>query len=255
MGRFRLTLSVAVAGAALVAATATAAPVADRGTATDTGERGTSFSIADAPERVVFISDSALAYIRWSNNLYRLTNAAWDARLESCRRLWVPSCRGREGYAPETTAREIQLVAAARGPAHPDEVLVIATGYNDWHAGFQSSFDAVMHEARRAGFRHVAWLTYHSTTTYTAPGNGGQGANYALMNQILRDNAASGNWPELTIFEYDAAVRANPWWVRSDGVHLTTAGAAAVADWLSSQIRYAYHPEFAPENWIPYGDR
>ena len=49
---------------------------------------------------VIFISDSSFAGIRWNGALPYLQGAAFDNRLESCRRLFSTSCRGREGYAP-----------------------------------------------------------------------------------------------------------------------------------------------------------
>ncbi|MGB0112566.1 MAG: hypothetical protein WBP59_05055, partial [Ilumatobacteraceae bacterium] len=65
-----------------------------------------------APRRVVIISDSAMAGIRWSGALGGLQGFYAEARLESCRRLVAASCRGREGYAPRTTLREIRTNVA-----------------------------------------------------------------------------------------------------------------------------------------------
>ena len=48
-------------------------------------------------ERVLFVSDSSLAGIRWAGALGWLQGASFDNRLESCRRLIGYSCRGREG--------------------------------------------------------------------------------------------------------------------------------------------------------------
>ncbi|MEL6892277.1 MAG: SGNH/GDSL hydrolase family protein [Actinomycetota bacterium] len=226
-------------------------------TAAENSERGGSWSLADAPERVVIVSDSAIAGIRWTGALGDLTNALWIDRLESCRRLVRSSCRGREGYRPLTAYFELQRYVGQHGLAHPDDVLVIAVGYNDWHGTFASDFVLVMEQARRSGFQHVAWLTYREDNTYTLPGDSAERtSNYRFMNQILRQEHASGRWPELTLFDYDAATAGQTsWFAASDGIHVTPTGARAVAQWLSSQILYSEHPEFAPDNWIPPTER
>ena len=46
---------------------------------------------------------------------------------------------------------------------------MIAVGYNDWHGTFPSDFELVMSQARRSGFRHVAWLTYREDNSYSLP--------------------------------------------------------------------------------------
>lgn len=218
-------------------------------------ERSDSWSVADAPDRVTLISDSAIAGIRWSGALGALTNTTWDARLESCRRLVRSSCRGREGYAPRTVVAELQRILAERGQAAPDEVLIVGTGYNDWHSTFLGDFTQVMTRARAAGFTRVAWMTYRDYNSYTAPGNGGIRASYSVMNQVLRAAAASGSWPELVLLNYDTATRDQTSWFTRDGLHLTFSGAYGAARWLSDQVRYRQNPALAPANWLPYSER
>lgn len=190
-----------------------------------------------APQRVVFISDSALAGIRWSGNLGRLVNARWETYLESCRRLVAPSCRGREGYAPRTALNEINYIRAVRGAADPDDLLVIGVGYNDWSGRFASDFNAVNSAARSAGFRQIVWLTYRTGVSYTLPGTGRtQRSNYALMNAAMSTALASGAWPDVSIWDYASYTAPMTSWFTSDGVHLTGTGAARVADWLSAMV-------------------
>ncbi len=99
---------------------------------------------------VIFISDSSFAGIRWNGALSFLQGAAFDNRLESCRRLFSTSCRGREGYAPLTAVEELSWATPGRY-----RIAVIATGYNDWASLFPSSFDAVMSVARSKGIDRV----------------------------------------------------------------------------------------------------
>jgi hypothetical protein len=191
------------------------------------------------PPRTVLISDSVMAAIRWSGNLGRLVNSNWETYLESCRRLVYPSCSGREGYAPRTALAEINNIRAWRGPAGPDDLLVIAVGYNDWQERFRSDFGAVNSAARAAGFREIVWLTYRTGVTYSPPDSGGSStpqSNYAAMNRILADELASGAWPEVSVWDYASYTATRTSWFTSDGVHLTSTGARAIADWLSVQV-------------------
>lgn len=255
--RFIFTLAAAI-GAAALSATAAGAPIEEPLTSatTDVATRGPSWSLADAPERAVLISDSAIAGIRWTGALPSLTNTTWDDRLESCRRLVRSSCRGREGYAPLTAQVELQLFVAQHGHAGPNDVLIIATGYNDWHGTFLNDFTTVMNQARVAGFERIGWLTYREANTYVAPGvDPDNTVDYVLMNAILRSQAQSGAWPELTLLEYDLAMRGQASWFSSDGIHVTVTGAHAVAHWLSNQVLFTQTPFFAPDNWVPYADR
>jgi len=245
--------------AAVLAATGTAVGASTDGPTGNTSlsppERGPSWSLADTPERVTLISDSAIAGIRWSGALAHLQNTNWDARLESCRRLVRSSCRGREGYAPPTVVVEIQRIVAERGRPGPNDVLIVATGYNDWHGTFLSDFTAVMLQTRAAGFERVGWLTYRADNGYTAPGTSTNRVDYAQMNAIVRGQAASGSWPELTLLEYDDAMSDQTSWFTSDGVHVTFDGARGVARWLSGQVLFTQNPTFAPDNWVPYAAR
>lgn len=246
-----LTAALALSGTVVTAAIDASA----NSTALELPERSTSWSLADAPGRVTLISDSAIAGIRWSGALDHLTNTSWDARLESCRRLVRSSCRGREGYAPLTVMVELQQIVAERGRPEQDELLIVATGYNDWHGTFLNDFTLVMNQARVAGFERVGWMTYREDNQYTAPGTSENRVDYIAMNAILRAQAASGAWPELTLLEYDLAMRGQTAWFNSDGVHVSFDGARAVAGWLSDQVLFTRNPSFAPDNWVPYAER
>lgn len=246
-------LAAAVAMSGTVVSASIDGPTTD--TTFDLPDRGTSWSLADSPERTTLISDSAIAGIRWSGALDHLRNTTWDARLESCRRLVRSSCRGREGYAPPTVLVEIQRIVADRGHPGPDDVLIVATGYNDWHGTFLNDFTAVMQQARAAGFERVAWLTYRANNRYTAPGTSANSVDYGQMNTILRGQAASGSWPELTLLEYELAMLNQTSWFNSDGVHVSFDGARGVAGWLSGQVLFSVNPRLAPDNWVPYSDR
>jgi hypothetical protein len=182
---------------------------------------------------VLMISDSAFAGIRWTGTLSLLQGAAWDARLESCRRLIGVSCRGRDGYAPPTAVTELSRVAAG---AH--RILFVATGYNDWSGLFPSGVEAVMSRARAKGIDRVVWLTYREQVGYVSPGGVSNQATFAANNRHLVSVLASGRYPELVIADWNSYSRRRPTWLTADGVHLTAAGAPEAAKYLSRKLAF-----------------
>lgn len=198
--------------------------------------------------RVTIIGDSAFAGIRWNGAVGGLQGMVVDHRLESCRRLATPSCRGREGYAPRSVAAELLSMPQAG----PEDLLVVTAGYDDWHAGFSQSFDDVVATARLRGFHHIAWVTYRSDVGYRLPTGGT--SNYSVMNTILGQKVASGAFPEVRIWDYDADTSDEPeGWFYSDGIHERPLGSWGTADWLSRQVA-AFDDRPCPQPWVPGED-
>lgn len=179
------------------------------------------------PVRTVLIADSAIAGLRYSEVLDRLVGSTWFTDLEVCRRLVATSCTATGSPRPPTLVQELALL-----PFQPNELdlLVVATGYNDGWDHFAADVAAVVGAARAAGFRHIAWMDYR------VAGTGWPFSNYARMNAILADLVASGAYPDLTIWGYDAFTFGQTSWFNADRIHLTPSGAAAIADWLSSMV-------------------
>ena len=192
-------------------------------------------STPTAPRDVLFISDSSFAGIRWTGALPRLVGNRIDARLESCRRLIWASCRGREGYAPGTA-----LSTLSAAPFGRYDALVIGTGYNDSAGAFQPGFDAIMATARQKGIRHVLWFSYRTQTTYVSPGALSSRATFLSHNAKLRAAAASGEYPELHVVDWENFSLDRFDWVYPDGVHFRPAGARAAADYLSDTLAWLY---------------
>lgn len=182
--------------------------------------------------RVTIIGDSAMAGLRWNGAYGGLRGFSADPRLESCRRLVAPSCNGREGYNPLTAASQIDRLA----PAGPEDVLVIATGYNDWHARFSSDFDEIYRRARTKGFHHIVWVDYRVDVGYRLPGTNLR-SNYELMNVELQAKVASGRYPEVRIWSLSTYTAGMGQWFTSDGVHQRGIGSWGVADWISRHVR------------------
>lgn len=197
---------------------------------------------------VVVIGDSAMAGLRWNGALGGLRGFVAVTELESCRRLVQRSCRGREGYVPPTAAEQITMLPFAGR----EDILVIATGYNDWHERFSADFDTIVALARSKGFHHIAWVDYRSHVGYTLPSSGGTSSNYGEMNRIIDEKIASRQFPEVRRWRLDQYSAPSVGWFYADGVHHTPLGSWAVADWLSRQVR-AFDDRPCVEPWAPGG--
>lgn len=199
------------------------------------------------PRSATIIGDSAIAGIRWNGALDGFRGFDADDRLQSCRRLVATSCNGREGIRPPTALNEIRSLPPAQGT----DVLVIATGYNDWHVGFDWQSRAVLDAARDKGFATVAWVTYRELVGYTLPGDSSvRRSSYASMNAELRAIVASGDYPELRLWDLDGYTRGVAGWFTSDGVHQLRRGSWGVADWISRHIA-ALDGRPCPMPWTP----
>lgn len=197
--------------------------------------------------RATIISDSAMAGVRWNGALGGFRGFEADDRLQSCRRIVVRSCNGREGIRPRTALNEVRSLAAAQ----PLDVLVIAVGYNDWHVGFGSQVRSVLDAARDKGFQYVAWVTYREGVGYTLPRDlSVRRSNYAFMNSELRNIEASGDYPELRLWDLDGYTRGVSGWFAYDGVHETRRGSWGVADWISRHMA-AIDGRPCPMPWTP----
>jgi hypothetical protein len=183
--------------------------------------------------RVLFVSDSAFAGIRWLGRLDWLQGATFRADLESCRRLIGASCRGREGYAPNTA---IEAIASAPGAY---DTLVLTAGYNDWAANFPAAVDGVLAAARNKGIARIVWLTYRQDVSYVSPYGASWAGTFAANNNHLRAVVASGLAPEIEIAEWNTTTQGAPTsWFGSDRLHLTADGATGAATYISRKLAF-----------------
>jgi hypothetical protein len=202
------------------------------------------------PRKVTVVGDSVLAGIRWNGASPGLQGFVPVDETHSCRRLVQPSCRGREGYRPISALPYIQNLPA---PAGPEDVLVIGLGYDDWHTNFGTEFDQVVSAARQKGFHHIAWMTLRTGVNYQFSGVAA-GTNYAAMNATLLARLATGDYPDVRLWDFDAYTQAattdESGWFYSDGVHLRPLGGWAIADWISRHVA-AFDDRACPQPWTP----
>jgi hypothetical protein len=183
--------------------------------------------------RVLLISDSAFAGIRWLGQLDMLQGATFRADLESCRRLIGVSCRGREGYAPSTA------VDAIRSAPGRYDTLVVTAGYNDYAGTFESAVHSVLAAARAKGVNRIVWLTYRQDVSYVSPYGASWAGTFIANNNSLRAIVASGLAPEIEIADWhDTTIGAPRSWFAADRLHLSAEGARGAATYISRKLAY-----------------
>ena len=160
-------------------------------------------------QRVTVIGDSVTESFDYVTSAKRYLGRGLDLRLDAavCRRLVASSCAF-QGTAPSTVLDIVRAQGGALGP-----VVVVNVGYNDWAAVYDVG--KVMRRLEAAGVRTVIWVTLRETTS-----------NYAQNNARIRK--AARKWSSLVVADWNAYSRGQPWF-RSDGLHLTTAGATGLA--------------------------
>jgi hypothetical protein len=189
--------------------------------ATPTIQRGTLTVVYDGagPDatRIGLIGDSTMAALRWANAYAPLErwNFTYDA--ESCRRTITPSCHGSDGYAPATA---IDTMRRLKG--HLGTVLVMMMGANDPANRFGEGIDTIVAEARAQRIRSVIWLTVHG---------------FADQNAILAQRAKQdGGY--LVVADWARYSDGHPEWTISDHLHLTKAGATALAKFIADRVSH-----------------
>lgn len=181
-------------------------------------------SAAAEPAHAFLLGDSVLASIDVTtaarDSLAARHGYLIDAKV--CRRLITTSC-AYQGVTPSTA---IDALTAAAGTY--DGPLVVEAGYND--SSISKAVDTIMAEARRQRVTRVLWLTYHEGSA--------QAATYAQSNLTLQAKALQ--YPELRLVDFNGYSHAHPEWFASDGLHLKSAGALALAELIGDALDVAY---------------
>jgi hypothetical protein len=170
-------------------------------------------SRAPAPERVTVFGDSVATAMEYDPSARRMLSRGVDLALETapCRRVGDASCPYKGVTPPNVIDRATQL-GSQLGP-----VVVVAVGYNDYEANYAKNVDDAMAAFRRAGVRHVLWLTLLESR-----------ASWANMNDVIA--AAARRYPELTVLDWDAFAKSHAdWFQPGASPHLTPAGAEGMA--------------------------
>jgi hypothetical protein len=184
---------------------------------------------AGAP-RISVIGDSVMAAIRWYGTWSPLRRFNYTVDVESCRRTLAASCRGREGFAPDTTVNAMRRLRGQLG-----SVLVVGTGYDDPGFTFGNAVDAVMAEAAAQGIPVVIWATMRTAgVSYVGPHYAANATTYLSNNRILYTKAAQYGG-RLQVADWASYSASHREWVTPDGIHLTPSGSTAMADFIADQ--------------------
>jgi len=165
--------------------------------------------------RIGLIGDSTMAAIRWTGSYapWRRWNFTYDA--ESCRRTITPSCHGPDGYAPANAIEVMHRLSGNLGT-----VLVMMVGANDPLSRFGEGIDTVVAEARAQGIGAVIWLTVPGAADLNA-----------VLAQRVQHHAGY-----LTAADWAGYSAPHPEWKNADGLHISTAGAPVLAQFIADQV-------------------
>jgi hypothetical protein len=163
-------------------------------------------------QQVTLIGDSvADAIVQTSGAVAEARReVALNLQVAPCRRIAGESCPY-NGVRPPNVIDLVHSLGAALGPN-----VVVVVGYNDNEGTFPQDVDDALTALEGAGVKHVFWLTLRAARH-----------PYLTMNAALE--AAVGSHPQLTIVDWNVYSRSHPDWFQSDGIHLSGAGAGAMA--------------------------
>jgi hypothetical protein len=182
------------------------------------GSGSASTSTSRTPLKATFVGDSVAASITYvptaQNELKHGLAVTLD--LKVCRRLVQPSCPF-QGVAPSTALQAVRGYGRLLG-----KVLIVKVGYNEGAPGYAQGIDEVMRAALADGAHGVVWVTLRETSPI-----------YVATNAVIR--SAGRRWPQLVVADWNAFSAGRPWF-GSDGLHLNTAGATALAGFLRPYV-------------------
>jgi hypothetical protein len=171
-------------------------------------------SAASTQVRVTLVGDSvadALAYMPAAEHEFgRGFDVHFDLRV--CRRLAVRGCP----YRGTTPSSALDVVSSSG--VHLGPVLVVDVGYNDDPAQYRRGMDDLVETAGALGVKRIVWVTLRESQPI-----------YRQTNAVIRSEAK--RFPQIDVADWNASSAGKPWF-RSDGLHLTAAGATALAAWL-----------------------
>ena len=167
---------------------------------------------------MTFVGDSVSASITFIPTARRQLERGLTVRLDAevCRRLVQPSCRHR-GTRPTTGLQAVKSYGRSLG-----KVLVVNVGYNETADGYGAGIDRVLRAALAQGASGVVWVTLRDAD-----------GSYRRTNAAIR--AATRRWPALVVADWNAHSAGKPWF-RRDGLHLSSAGATALASFVRPHV-------------------
>jgi hypothetical protein len=171
-------------------------------------------AVATSRIHVTFVGDSVADSLAYTPAAERALGRGFDLHfdLRVCRRLATAGCPY-QGAAPPSALEAVYSSGTHLGP-----VLVVDVGYNDDPAQYRRGMDDLVETAGALGVKRIVWVTLRESQPI-----------YRQTNAVIRSEAK--RFPEIDVADWNAWSAGKPWF-RSDGLHLTAAGATALAAWL-----------------------
>jgi hypothetical protein len=191
-------------------------------------------SAAPAPEPkdvdVLLLGDSTMAALRWfEDGRKSLAGFDWTLDVESCRKISLRSCEGREERVPPSA------VEALRAYAQPVDVVVLMAGYHSSTAQFADEVRDIAAAAKYRGAQLVV-LNLKESLKFPAPGSRGARSVYTDFNEELKDVLKVEPQADVKLANWNLFSFTSPDWFERDGIHLTLEGTIALGWYLSRVI-------------------
>ncbi len=178
---------------------------------------------AAQPDRITVIGDSILTAVEWYSQPRSILEQGLpgvDLQIAVCRRLTGDSCPF-DGERPPNLVELVQTLGGEIG-----STVVVEVGYNDPEEGFAAAVEDSVQSLLAAGVQRILWVNYHD---WVPP--------YAELNTILAQVVAS--YPQVTIVNWQADSLNRYSWFQSDGIHLVSEGAIALATLIHDALVHA----------------
>ena len=178
---------------------------------------------------VLLLGDSTMASLRWFEDGQRsIEGFDYTLDVESCRKIALQSCEGREKRVPESAVTVIENYD------QPVDVVVVMAGYHSWTTQFGGEVRELADMARYRGAKLVM-LNLKESLKFPAPGSRGERSVYSDFNEQLREIVDSGDYPQLTVANWNLFSYSSPDWFERDGIHLKLEGTLALG-WYISRV-------------------
>jgi hypothetical protein len=164
---------------------------------------------------VTLFGDSVAAALAYQATARKTLGRGIDLQIDAkvCRRLAETGC-------PYKGDRPQSVLSLVTQPSRPlGSVVMIDVGYNDVPSDYGADIDRVMQALVRQNVTTVIWVTMQERRVL-----------YRTTNAAI--HAAARRWPQIRVADWDDASAAKPRWFVDDGLHLTSAGAVGLAQFL-----------------------
>lgn len=198
----------------------------------DVAVEGVTNSPAPEPKdvNVLLLGDSTMAALRWFEDGQKsLAGFDWVLDVESCRKISLKSCEGREERVPPSA------VEALRAYAQPVDLVVLMAGYHSSTEQFADEIRDIAAAARYKGAGLVV-LSLKESLKFPAPGSRGARSVYTDFNDQLKDVLKEEAQAKVTLANWNLFSFTSPDWFERDGIHLTLEGTIALGWYLSRVV-------------------